>query len=448
MVIRSFYIIFLCFWHFLIAQESKFTIPNGDQSVLDFQLVNNLIIIPVEVNGIELSFILDSGVSKPILFNIINMDNSFRVKESKKIYLRGLGGNGAVEALKSNNNVFKIGDAINSNQDLFLIYDNSINFTPRLGVNVHGIIGFDFLKDFVVEIKYINKRIRFYEPSSYKYKNCKKCKYSKLFLRNKKPYLDAEVTLDSMPILVKLLVDTGSSDALWLFEDESLGLKPHEGTFFIDFLGKGLSGDIHGKRSKISKFNLKGFELDNINVAYPDSLSITIARKFKERNGSIGGELLKRFNLIIDYSRSKITFKKNGNYKKPFYYNKAGIFLEQRGVRVVKQHIKKLNINDGPGINENNAINIDKSYNYKLVPSYEIIALREDSPAVKSGLEVGDIILNVNGKESHEYGLQEVMHKFYDRTGKQMRILVNRNGNNIFFKFRLEEAFSIKKPSK
>jgi len=448
MVIRSFYIIFLCFWHFLIAQESKFTIPNGDQSVLDFQLVNNLIIIPVEVNGIELSFILDSGVSKPILFNIINMDNSFRVKESKKIYLRGLGGNGAVEALKSNNNVFKIGDAINSNQDLFLIYDNSINFTPRLGVNVHGIIGFDFLKDFVVEIKYINKRIRFYEPSNYKYKNCKKCKDSKLFLRNKKPYLDAEVTLDSMPILVKLLVDTGSSDALWLFEDESLGLKPYEGAFFIDFLGKGLSGDIHGKRSKISKFNLKGFELDNINVAYPDSLSITIARKFKERNGSIGGELLKRFNLIIDYSRSKITFKKNGNYKKPFYYNKAGIFLEQRGVRVVKQHIKKLNINDGPGINENNAINIDKSYNYKLVPSYEIIALREDSPAVKSGLEVGDIILNVNGKESHEYGLQEVMHKFYDRTGKQMRILVNRNGNNIFFKFRLEEAFSIKKPSK
>lgn len=432
----------------MIAQESKFTIPNGDQSVLDFQLVNNLIIIPVEVNGIELSFILDSGVSKPILFNIINMDNSFRVKESKKIYLRGLGGNGAVEALKSNNNVFKIGDAINSNQDLFLIYDNSINFTPRLGVNVHGIIGFDFLKDFVVEIKYINKRIRFYEPSNYKYKNCKKCKDSKLFLRNKKPYLDAEVTLDSMPILVKLLVDTGSSDALWLFEDESLGLKPYEGAFFIDFLGKGLSGDIHGKRSKISKFNLKGFELDNINVAYPDSLSITIARKFKERNGSIGGELLKRFNLIIDYSRSKITFKKNGNYKKPFYYNKAGIFLEQRGVRVVKQHIKKLNINDGPGINENNAINIDKSYNYKLVPSYEIIALREDSPAVKSGLEVGDIILNVNGKESHEYGLQEVMHKFYDRTGKQMRILVNRNGNNIFFKFRLEEAFSIKKPSK
>ena len=53
----------------------------------------------------------------------------------------------------------------------------------------------------------------------------------------------------------------------------------------------------------------------------------------------MGGELLKRFNLIIDYRRARITFKKNGNYKKPFYYNKAGIILEQRGVRVVKEKV-------------------------------------------------------------------------------------------------------------
>ena len=32
-----------------------------------FQLINNLIIIPVEVNGVILSFILDTGVSRPII---------------------------------------------------------------------------------------------------------------------------------------------------------------------------------------------------------------------------------------------------------------------------------------------------------------------------------------------------------------------------------------------
>ena len=38
----------------------------------NFKLINNLIIIPVEVNGVTLSFLLDTGVSKPIIFNFLN----------------------------------------------------------------------------------------------------------------------------------------------------------------------------------------------------------------------------------------------------------------------------------------------------------------------------------------------------------------------------------------
>lgn len=424
----------------LFAQRSRFIIPNKEYSVLNFQLVNNLIIIPVEVNGVHLSFILDSGVSKPILFNIVDVGNTFMLKDSETIYLKGLGGGEAIKALKSENNVLKIGDAINVNQDLFMIFDHSINFTPRLGVNVHGIIGYDFLKDFVVEIKYSNKRLKFYNPVSYKYKKCRKCQTFDLHLRRNKPYLDAKVTIDSVPISVKLLMDTGSSDALWLFEDADLGIKPRKGFFFEDFLGKGLSGNIHGKRAKIDIFHLKEFELKNSNVAYPDSISISTAKKFKERNGSIGGEILKRFNLVIDYEQSKITFKKNSYYKKPFYYNKAGIILEQRGVRIVKRELRRRN-SEIYGDVENNAINLTRTYNYDLVPSYEIIALRNNSPAIESGLELGDVILKVNGKDSHRYNLQEIMHEFYNKTGKQIRILIDRKGKKMWFKFKLKAPF-------
>ena len=90
--------------------------------------INNLIILPVEVNGVELSFLLDTGVSKPIIFNFLNVSDTLKIKDTQKIYLRGLGEGNVIEALKSSNNVFKIGDAIKINQDLYAVYDASLNF--------------------------------------------------------------------------------------------------------------------------------------------------------------------------------------------------------------------------------------------------------------------------------------------------------------------------------
>lgn len=132
------------------ASQGKFDIPGKDSDKIRFNLVNNLIVFPVEVNGIELSFLLDSGVSKPILFNITHTD-SLQINSVETIYLRGLGGGESVRALKSRNNFFKIGDAINVNQDIYVVFDQSINFTPRLGIPVHGIIGIDIFDNFVVK---------------------------------------------------------------------------------------------------------------------------------------------------------------------------------------------------------------------------------------------------------------------------------------------------------
>ena len=65
--------LFLCCGYFGFSQD-KFVIQNrkGVDKV-KFRLINNLIIIPVEVNGVTLSFLLDTGVSKPIIFNFLNV---------------------------------------------------------------------------------------------------------------------------------------------------------------------------------------------------------------------------------------------------------------------------------------------------------------------------------------------------------------------------------------
>jgi hypothetical protein len=37
---------------------------------IPFQLINNLVFIPINVNGVELTFLLDSGVKETILFSL------------------------------------------------------------------------------------------------------------------------------------------------------------------------------------------------------------------------------------------------------------------------------------------------------------------------------------------------------------------------------------------
>lgn len=423
--------------------QNAFSLPNHDKDKIKFELIGNLIVLPVELNGVELSFVLDSGVSKPILFNLANLD-SLQINKVETIKLRGLGGGEPVEAIKSRNNFLKVGNALNINQDIYVVFDSALNFTPRLGTPIHGIIGFDLLKDFVVEINYASKYIVLHRPSSYTYKKCSKCETFNLSFYNNKPYLRGEVMIDSSYVPIKLLIDTGSSDALWIFENKNKGLIPDDKMYFEDFLGKGLSGNIYGKRSKVRKFKLKRYELDQVNTAFPDSSGISYAMKNTDRDGSISGEMLKRFNVIMDYRNSKITLKKNRHFKDEFSYNKGGIVLEQNGVIVVKEAKKKSGQSLGMDNDFNTSIDLISQYKLDVKPAYTIVQIRKGSPAEKVGLKLGDIVLSVNGKETHTMKLQNVISFFKSKTGKLINLRIDRDGKIMFFEFRLEDVFNEK----
>lgn len=431
-----------------VFSQNKFNLTSGESKKIHFKLIGNLIVLPVEINGLELSFILDSGVSKPILFNLVNTD-SLEIKDVETIYLRGLGSDGMIEALRSKHNFVKIGDAINVNQDIYVVFDSSINFTPRLGVPIHGIIGYDVFKDFVVEVNYASRYVRLYKPDTYKPKKCKKCKTFPLIINNNKPFIEGDIKLketeEKQP--VTLLIDTGGSDALWLFEDEERGIVPQDDLYFDDFLGKGLSGDVHGKRSKINSFFIGDFKLKEVNVAFPDSSSIIYAKRFKKRSGSISGEILKRFNIVFNYPQNQITLKKNNKFKAPFYYNKSGIVLEQIGFRVVREKQAKQAVDSYGKSDDNNiTISLVETYRYALKPAFTIVELRDDSPAKECGLLVDDIIIAINGKSTHDMSLEDVNGYLSNRTGKTIRIQVEREGRKLVYKFKLRDVFKRKSP--
>ncbi|MBC2839081.1 aspartyl protease family protein [Robiginitalea sp. SC105] len=408
-----------------------------------FELVNNLMIIPVEVNGTPLRFILDTGVSKPILFNLSDTD-SVELRNVAKIQIQGLGTGDPIDALSSAGNIFKVRGMVNPGQLVYVVLDRDMNFSPSLGVTIHGIIGYDLFRDHVVEINYGRRYLRFHNPATYRQRKRSREVTIPITVDRNKAYVEGGVTLEGgEELAVKLLMDTGSSDALWLFRDEQEGLQIPEKNY-EDYLGKGLSGTIYGKRTKVKQIRIGDFVLRDAKAAFPYLESFKALPNLGDRDGSVGGELLKRFNMVINYPSGELTLRTNNLFGEPFHFNLAGIELEHAGMRYIAERIT-----DTRGVVQRDEedtfgtvqILTAQRTRLSLVPEIIVSAIRAGSPAEEVGLQEGDVILAVNGKSVHRYKLQEVMKMINDKKGKRIRLLIERYNKDLLFSFVLRELF-------
>ncbi len=172
-------------------------------------------------------------------------------------------------------------------------------------------------------------------------------------------------------------------------------------------------------------------------VSYPDSLSIVHALQFKERNGSLGANILKRFTVYFDYKNSKLYLKKNSSFKDSFRYNMSGIELAHNGKLLVKEGNSNLfRINNKTSSEDSFVTSI--SYKYAFKPSYIIHRVNKDSPAFEAGILPGDILIKIDNKYSFNYKLEEIVEKFYQKEGTLVRVVVERYGKDYFFQFKLK----------
>ena len=254
-----------------------------------------------------------------------------------------------------------------------------------------------------------------------------------------KPYIYSNIVLNSIDIPVKLLVDIGNSDAIWLFENKPKSIiVPTKN--FEDFLGQGFSGDVEGKRAQISKFTLAEYEFYNPIVAFPDSTSIKNVKMVKDRAGSVGSEILRRFSVVFDYRNQKMYLRKNGDFYSPFSYNKSGVEIQHDGLQWVQETVRLETVpivkSADLVLKENEAENNFK-YKFVLKPIYLIGNVRKNSPAASCGLQKGDIIVRVNNFPAYKYTLEEINSFLKSEEEKWITFEVEREGKVLMFKFQL-----------
>lgn len=423
----------------LFAQADFFIENKKKKIIIPFTLINNLVFIPIKVNGIELNFMLDSGVEETILFSMEDK-KEVSFKNVEKIKLRGLGSEEEIEGLKSAHNILETHGLKSNHHLLYIILDQGFNLSSHIGIPVNGIIGYNFFRNNIVEINYQKKKIIVHQNTDkVRSELKKKFQMVPIKIQRSKPYLNAMATVNHTDIEAKLLIDIGNSDSFWIFENNKIKLPEKN---FPDFLGKGFSGDIEGHRGKIEKFTIANFEFDNPIIAFPDSNSVKNVKMVPDRIGSVGGEVLKRFRLVLDYADQKLYLKSNSKYREPFTYNKSGITLQHNGLQWVQEtvHLETVKVvtsMDDVGFDKKR----DNDFKYKFVlkPVYEIINVRPHSAAQKSGLQKGDIITRINSSQPYRYSLQQINDLLKSADDIWITIEVERNNVLLKFRFKLED---------
>ena len=432
-------VVCLCFSVGLFAQPQVHFTSKLNQAKIPFEWTSNQIIIPIEMNGVSMNFLIDTGVSHCLIFDS-HKAKQLGFSTDRPLYLRGLGNQPALKAYRVTIASFKLAGVEFKSLEGLVLPENEFDISRRLGKQIDGIIGYDIFAQYPVLIDY-QRKFMLVNPNRLS-KRWKKTKviHFPLTFHARKPYIELDVKGLKTG---KYLIDSGLSDALWLFSFDGAMHYP----VFSDFLGTGINGDVYGYRGKLPKFNLKGLKMNDVKVAYPEVDSIQKTQIFQERMGSIGAELLSRFKVLINYPEKQISLYPTRQIKKPFYYNLSGLEFEYDGLQLVKKRLFPVQRNDENGQNGGIEILLRDRFKIEFHPNLTVTYVRPNSPADVSGIQVGDVIAEINNRQVYQISLEKVHGLLQKEPGDLVRMVINRNGKMIKHTFKLQSIFETIKPS-
>ncbi len=358
------------------------------------RIINNLLLVQASLNGSSPKwFILDTGVQHTLLTDWPEGED-LPLTLSQQVTITGLGEGQSVTAFRSWGNTMEMAGIRAANQDILVLTDHHLNLSETIGLPVYGIIGYPFFASFDVAIDYRHQQLRLYRPGAWKPR--KRYQSIDLHFHRNKPYTSLTIVQqDSSTVTASFLIDLGASHALSLytFANPDIYLPSPA---LPALLGKGLGGSLQGHIARISKVTIGNVALQTPIVSFPDSSSVqTQSTDTDFCSGSIGGESLRRFRVILSYHRKTMYLKPTIAIRDAFRHNTSGMEI----------------IAPLPGY-----------------PVYLIEAVHPGSPAEISGIQPGDQLIYINGMHTITLSLQETIHAVNGKAGKRLRVTVIRQG--------------------
>ncbi|MGJ8685002.1 MAG: PDZ domain-containing protein [Nonlabens sp.] len=410
-----------------MVAQSNFELVKGNKETVSFQSSANLIIIPAFVNGTQLNFIVDTGSARSLIYDIKGID-SLTIKKGRVLTYGGLGSDNYFEAYYSPSNQLRIGEhLVSDNAEILIMVNENFSDTNRLGIEINGVIGADLFKNLIVEIDYISEKMHFYRHTKKLPRRLRNANFQNFEKINNKPYIKAIVGNDGSQIETSLLVDSGSSDALLLRSiDSTLFNFPKKG--FRDYLGYGLAGELFGRRSKVDRLSILDFDLKRSTVSFPDDSEKHSSSFNDNANGSIGGETLRRFDVILDYKNSRLSLYPNEAFEEGYYYNMAGLSLKLEGADLdVTVEDGKWDGTQGLYKKSEGQVTLQKSYiTYKMIPKIIVASVTENSVAYLAGIREGDQIMKMNGRLGENLTITKASSFFYKNPYSNLKITYKR----------------------
>ena len=370
------------------AKAQEFSIPvvkfsSGSNSLkIPLELDGNMIMMRVSVNKSRpLKFIFDTGASASAVSPEIAAELGLKSKGGVK----GTATGGPITASIIEGVTFDVQGVEVSNQMIVAI---SFGATPCFQFD--GIIGFDFINQFVVEIDYENKLMNLHDPLSFHYTHLGK--RVALMLEDRTPLVETQVTLANLePVIARMLVDTGGDGTVRLNSPFVAKHKMLSGKLkTIPDRGVGIGGEEARVLGRAKSVKVGQLVFANPIISFS---SATEGSGDDENDGVVGGEILRRFKAILNYSRKEMILEPNKHLAEPYDVDMTGIVFRSEQEDECK--------------------------------AWRIEQVAPNSPAAVARLEAGDLVTAVDSKPVHTIASEEV-EQLFKQHGKLVTLTIKR----------------------
>ncbi|PKK83013.1 MAG: hypothetical protein CVT49_10740 [candidate division Zixibacteria bacterium HGW-Zixibacteria-1] len=361
------------------VRDFEFTNDENAENV-PFQYIGEHIYLMVNINGRERLWVLDTGASMTVLTTKYAEELGLEIKGNMK----GSGAGNTVEVAFATLPPFSLMGIKFSSQQVAVI--DISQFFDKYGLDVAGILGYDFLSRFVTKVDYANQTLSFYDPEKFAYNGNGTILNAPL----RENMFSVQVTIDGK-YTGQCTMDLGAGSTNFHYPyalDNGFLNRPG-----IDRLGMGAGGEFQEKELRFESIEFGGYTLEKplIDIAATETAG---AFGSKELMGNLGNPLFRHFVLYLDYKNQQVMVEKGQDFDRKFAEDKAGfqIWLNDKG-------------------------------------QYEVRNVPAGTPAFKAGFMKGDIIKSINNIEMRFLGgYFTVVDLFKVESGTQYDFLVERDG--------------------